>query len=262
MRKTMAFILAAALIAGGFSAKAQAGEGVLSDAGITVTGDTAYYSEYVWRGMLLDGDPVIQPGIYITGPSTGFGKLTAKLWASYDLTNVDARKSQELDSILDYTYDFPSVSVSFGHTYYDFPEQTPTDGAPKAFSREFYAGFSLPKVLLTPSVFVYRDYGRPSDGGGEGTYTVLNGANSIPVAVKGYACSLDMSGHYGINHELFINGRGYDVGLTAGFSVPLTKAMTITPSVNCSMVFGDLKKKSDGAYENRVYTGVTLKYVF
>ena len=71
-----------------------------------------------------------------------------------------------------------------------------------------------------------------------------------------------MSGHYGINHELFINGRGYDVGLTAGFSVPLTKAMTITPSVNCSMVFGDLKKKSDGAYENRVYTGVTLKYVF
>ncbi|MFA6384513.1 MAG: hypothetical protein WCY10_03990 [Candidatus Omnitrophota bacterium] len=239
-----------------------AGDGVFSDLGIAVSGDMSYYSEYLWRGFLLDGDPVAQTGIYVAGPATPFGKLTAKFWTSKDMDNRDSRLSDEFDYILDYTYDFSAASVSVGHTYYDFPDQTGTDGAPKTFSREFYAGVTLPKVLLTPSVFVYRDYGDQNDGGGLGNYFVLNLAYSVPVEMKNYKCSLDLSGHYGYNHHLFIRGNGGDIGLGAGFTVPLTKSMTVTPGVNYSAPLGDLKEKSDGAQEARVFSGVTLKYSF
>lgn len=239
-----------------------AGEGVFSDLGVSVSGDMSYYSEYLWRGFLLDGDPVTQAGIYVAGPETPFGKLTAKFWISKDMDNRDSRLSDEFDYILDYTYALNDASVSVGHTYYDFPDQTGLDGAPKTFSREFYAGVTLPKVFLTPSFFAYRDYGDQNDGGGLGNYFVLNLAYSVPVEVKSYKCSLDLSGHYGYNHHLFIRGNGSDIGLGAGFTVPLTKAMTLTPSVNFSAPVSDLKKKDDGAQEARAFTGVTLKYSF
>lgn len=239
-----------------------AGDGVFSDLGIAMSGDMSYYSEYLWRGFLLDGDPVAQTGIYVAGPATPFGKFTAKFWTSKDMDNRDSRASDEFDYILDYTYDFSEASVSVGHTYYDFPDQTGLDGAPKTFSREFYAGITLPKVILTPSVFMYRDYGDQNDGGGLGNYFVANVAYSIPVLVKDYKCSLDLSCHYGYNHHLFIKGNGGDIGMGAGFTVPLTSTLTIAPGINYSAPLGDLKKKDDGAQEARVFAGVTLKYSF
>jgi hypothetical protein len=239
-----------------------ANDGVLSDLGISVSGDMSYYSEYLWRGFLLDGDPVAQTGIYVASPATPLGKLTAKFWMSKDMENRDSRLSDEFDYILDYTYDFSKASVSVGHTYYDYPDQTGLDGAPKTFSREFYAGVTLPKVFLTPSIFVYRDYGDQNDGGGLGNYFVASAAYSIPVKLKAYACSLDLSGHYGYNRKLFIKGNGGDIGLGAGFTVPLTKTMTMTPGVNYSAPLGDLKRKDDGAQETRVFTGMTVKYTF
>jgi hypothetical protein len=256
-------VIAAVVLAAVFSGNVfAAGDGIFSDLGIAVSGDMSYYSEYLWRGFLLDGDPVTQTGICVAGPAAPFGKLTAKFWTSKDMDNRDSRASDEFDYILDYTYDFSLASVSFGHTYYDFPDQTGLDGAPKTFSREFYAGVTLPKVILTPSLFIYRDYGNQNDGGGLGNYIVANLAYSKPVEVKGYKCSIDLSGHYGYNHRLFIRGHGSDIGLGAGFTVPLTKSMTVTPSVNYSAPMSDLKKKDDGAQEARMFTGVTLKYSF
>jgi hypothetical protein len=239
-----------------------ADEGVFSDLGISVSGDMSYYSEYLWRGFLLDGDSVVQTGVYVASPATPLGKLTAKFWTSKDMENRDSRLSDEFDYILDYTYDFSKASVSVGHTYYDFPDQTDLGGSPKTFSREFYAGVTLPKVILSPSFFVYRDYGDQNDGGGLGNYFVVNLAYSIPVVVKDYKCSLDLSGHYGYNHHLFIRGNGSDIGLGAGFTMPLTRTLTIAPNVNFSAATGGLKKKDDGAQETRVFTGVTLKYSF
>jgi len=247
-------IAAAAVISFCLVAAVSAEEkGLFDEAGISITGDIAYYSDYVWRGFLLDGDAVVQPGIYIAGPETAFGTLTAKFWSSHDLNNSDSRASEEYDYILDYTFGFNDIDVSFGHTYYDFPG---TD----SFSREFYAGIALPNVFLSPSLCVYRDYGRPEDGGGQGTYTVLNAAYSVPLTVARYACSLDLSGHYGYNHELFINGKGADIGLQAGFAVPLTKNSSLVPNVNYSIALGDLKKETDGNQKKRMFAGLALQF--
>ncbi len=261
MRKYLA--MAGVLLSFVFSGSVLAAkDGILSDAGISVSGDMSYYSEYLWRGFMLDGDPVTQTGIYVASPATPLGTLTLKFWANKDMANRDPRLSDEFDYILDYTYNFSRMSVSAGHTYYDFPDQTGLDAAAKTFSREFYAGVTLPKVFLTPSFFAYRDYGDQNDGGGLGNYFVVNLAHSIPVNVKSYKCSLDLSGHYGYNRRLFLRGNGGDIGLGAGFTMPLTKPLTIAPSVNLSVPMADLKKKDDGAQDTRIFAGVTLKYGF
>ncbi|MCX5708574.1 MAG: hypothetical protein NTY14_06360 [Candidatus Omnitrophica bacterium] len=257
MRK-LVLLLVLALVAWGamFTSAFAETEGLLGNAGITASGDVAFYSEYLWRGFLLDGDPVVQPGFYLSGPDSKYGKLTAKFWSSHDLSNSDPRNSsEEYDYILDYTYNLADTSLSFGHTYYDYP-------AADTFSKEFYVGITLPKVFLTPSVFYYRDYGSQEDGGGMGSYTVVNLAKSLPFEIKGTPASLELAGHYGYNYELFINGKGGDIGLSAGLKLQLTKNLTCMPNINYSLPLGDLEKTSDGNQEARVYTGAVFSYSF
>ena len=228
-------------------------EGLLTDLGFEVSGDASVFSQYVWRGFVLDRDAVIQPSIYISTPSTKFGKLKVGVWSSQDLQNSDTSKSEEFDYIIDYTYDFKDFSVSLGHTYYDFVETS-------TFSKEFYVGFSFPKLLLSPSVFFYRDYGSTENGGGSGNYTVLNGFYSLPI--KNTPLSLDLSGHVGFNHNQFIDGDGGDVAFKVGLTMPLTKNLSFTPNVNYSIPFGDLAKEEYGNQKSRFFGGGTLVYKF
>jgi hypothetical protein len=228
-------------------------EGLLSDIGFEVSGDASVYSQYIWRGFVLDRDAVIQPSIYVSTPSTKFGKLKVGVWSNQDLQNSDNLKSEEFDYIIDYTYDFDYLSVSLGHTYYDFVETS-------TFSREFYVGVSLPKLFLSPSVFFYRDYGSTENGGGSGNYAVINGFYSLPI--KNTPLSLDLSGHVGFNHNQFIDGDGGDVGLKVGLTMPLTKTLSFTPNVNYSIPFGDLADEAYGNQKSRFFGGATLVYKF
>jgi len=262
MKKLLCIICAAATMFGLAPAFAQTA-GVLGDLGLEVTGDVSYFSQYVWRGFVLDRDEVIQPGFYLSNQDKGYGKLSLKLWSSHDMENEDTLHSDEVDYIVDYTYLLKGVGLSLGHTYYDFTETS-------THSKEWYVGVTAPVYTLaslkgttvSPSVYFYRDYGHPSDGGGLGTYLVANLATSTPVAVGKYACSFDLSGHYGWNRELFIAGKGGDLGLQAAFTVPATPNMTISPNVNYSRPFADLKKADDGNQKTRTYCGVTVKYKF
>lgn len=231
-------------------------DGLLSNLGFGVNAAMSIFSQYIWRGFVLDRDAVWQPEVYVSTPKTKFGKIKIGMWANEDLQNSDDLNSDEFDYIFDYTYDFGDfLSASLGHTYYDFT------GTNK-FSREFYFGLSLPKVLLSPSLYYYRDYGNPNSGGGLGNYIVLNAAKSFPLAMKGYDFSLDLSGHVGFNHNLFIDGDGGDVAWKVGFTMPLAKNLTFTPNVNYSIPFGDLARESRGNQKARFYGGATLAYSF
>lgn len=262
MKKLLCVICAAAMMSGLAPVFAQTA-GVMSDLGLEVTGDVSYFSQYVWRGFVLDRDEVIQPGFYLSNQDKGYGKLSLKLWSSHDIENEDTLNSDEVDYIVDYTYVLSGVGLSLGHTYYDFTETS-------THSKEWYAGVTLPAYTIaslkgttvSSSVYFYRDYGHPADGGALGTYLVANLGTSTPVTVGKYACSFDLAGHYGWNNELFIAGEGGDLGLQAAFTVPLTPNMTISPNINYSRPFGDLEDPADGNQKTRTYCGMTAKYKF
>ena len=222
---------------------------------VDVSASLDFYTDYVWRGFILDRDPVIQPGMSIS--ALGF---TYSFWSSFDADNNSAAtSSDELDYVLDYTKSINDLlSVSVGHTYYDFPDAA-------TYSKEFYLGLALSKVPvldlpIETSFTYYRDYGSVSHGGGLGHYFSFDASYST-VIVADPEISLDYGLHYGYNRKLFINGtNGSDLGLSLGLTVPLTTSFTMSPTLNYSMPFGDLEDDNDGNQDARFYMGLSFAY--
>lgn len=240
-------------------------EGLLSDLGFEVSGDLAFYSNYMWRGFMLDGDAVIQPGMYLTTPESPLGSLTFGVWASRDLQSNDSLASAETDLSLDYTYSLEDIDLvdaldlSLGLIYYDF---TDIDG----FSRETYVGLSLPELLLSPSLFFYYDFGREEDGGGDGSYTEIGLSHSVPFTVpvsgKDVNMSLDLGTAIGFNHEQYIAGDGGQATVSCGITVPLTASLSFQPNIAYTMPWGDLEEPADGNQKSRFWGGIYMSYSF
>lgn len=247
----MKYLLAISFLLFGLAANVFAEDaeekGVLPKLGIEASGTLDVYSQYLWRGFALDTDAVLQPGFDLS--LYGF---TFSFWSSWDFDNSDALDSDEIDYVIDYTYDFDFASVSVGHTYYEFPG---TD----TFSREFYAGLALSDVLLSPAITYYYDHGDEAQGGGDGHYVNLGVSHSFTL-IDELDISLDLSGSVGYNKNLFIVGEGGDGLLSAGLTIPLTETLTLSPSINYAMPFGDLDDSADGNQRDRFYYGFSLAY--
>ena len=223
---------------------------------ISATSD--FYSQYIWRGMRLDNDYVYQPGVSISG--YGFD---VSVWGSFDTDQNDGLSSDEIDTTVSYTYaleglslggqDLAAISLSVGHVYYAFP-------SPSTFSKEFFLGVAY-DGFLAPSLTYYYDYSRASQGGGDGTYLVLDLGHSIPLAEE-YGVTLDLGGHVGYNQRLFIRGEGGDLGLSMGVTVPLTTGLSVSPTMNYSLPFGGVEDEDDGNYEDEYFWGVGVSCSF
>ncbi len=215
--------------------------------GISVSGDYALYSSYVWRGFELDSDPVAQTGLNIA-----YNVITVGIWNSQDITYKDSVNSAEVDFVIDLTKEFGDVSVSLGNTFYTFP-------AADAISKEFYLGISY-GTLFSPVFTLYYDYGKESDGGGEGAYCKIAFGHSIPLAVPDI--SLELSGSLGINNKLFIAGDGGDFGVSSSLNVSLKKGLSFSPAISYVVPFGDMADDNDGAQEAAIYGGFSFGYEF
>ena len=66
-------------------------EGILEGSHIQVSGDIAINSDYVWRGFMLDDDPVMQQGAYAS--ACGF---TVSIWGSFGIASDDGVDSDEI----------------------------------------------------------------------------------------------------------------------------------------------------------------------
>ncbi|MCK5393661.1 MAG: hypothetical protein KAI91_04925 [Candidatus Omnitrophica bacterium] len=242
-----------------FSAKDVRAEGILDqlDIDVEISGTLDFYSDYVWRGFVLDRDPVFQPGISIS--AAGF---TYSFWSSWDASNNSgSSESDEIDHVIDYTLSLNDlVSLSVGNTYYDFPSAN-------TYSKEFYVGvgFSKIPVLDLPietSLTFYRDYGNQNNGGGLGNYVSLDCSYSYPLFDEPEV-TLDLGTHFGYNRKLFIAGTsGYDLGLSCGLTIPLKDNITVSPSLNYSIPFSDLEDSADGNQYKRFYSGISIAYSF
>ncbi len=225
------------------------------DVDIEITSEIAYYDKYVWRGFLLDNDSVLQPAVTISGYGFEGG-----FWGSWDLEAQDGLDSDEVDGWIGYGFDLgflnedlEMVGISFGHTWYNFPEAS-------TYTKEFYLGVSL-DTFLSPSFTWYHDYAEEENGGADGDYFIASIGHSIDLSEK-YGITLDLSQELGYNNGAFINGEGGWSLTSIGLTVPLTEKLTMTPSVNYSSPFDDLKKEADGNQNDEFYGGVALSYAF
>ena len=134
---------------------------------VTVGADVI--SAYVWRGITLNADPVVQPSVNIVHPSG----IVLNIWGNFDLgdDNKAYKENQfsELDIALSYTVELDPIAITFGYTEYtypgmgDFDEETriPSQGSE---DREVFIGASadvLPGLSL--GVKAYYEYEHVKD---------------------------------------------------------------------------------------------------
>lgn len=229
----------------------------LKDKGIEVdvSASIDFYDKYVWRGFLLDDDCVLQPGVTIA-----VGGFEGGFWGSWDLQGDDALASDEVDGWIGYGFDlgflgdsWKKVSLSLGHTWYDFPEAN-------LYTKEFYLGVAF-DTFLSPYVTWYSDYEDEAHGGADGNYIIAGIGHSLTLSDE-YGISLDLGLEGGYNDNAFIDGKGSYLSSSVGISIPLTEKVSISPNIGYSVPFGDLKSGGGNDQDAQFYSGISLACSF
>ena len=117
-------------------------------------------SDYIWRGKICNGNPVWQPSVTLGYDAGDFGKVSANVWASMDLTHrrgtMNASRHacgiQELDYTLSYANSFGPVDIEIGHIWYSFPYGNGRS------TEELYGTVAYNNPIVTPSFTAYWDY--------------------------------------------------------------------------------------------------------
>ncbi|HRR34252.1 MAG TPA: hypothetical protein P5026_09155 [Kiritimatiellia bacterium] len=114
------------------------------------------YSAYVWRGMVLNDEPVLQPGASASLPLGGYGSVGVSVWGNMDLTDrngcVHGGGLNELDYTLSYVIDTGPVSWEAGHIWYTFPVVN------LGSTKEVYLSVSYNSEMVTPFASLTYDY--------------------------------------------------------------------------------------------------------
>ncbi len=215
-----------------------------------------YLSEYMWRGMRLTNDPVLQPGV--TGSYKGF---SANVWASIDQTDINETgdhdwRIQEVDYTLNYSLPFGSdfFSTDIGFIHYEFHG---TDFQP---TQEVYVSMGF-DVLLSPTFTLYADIDAAN-----AFYGLAEIGHSFGFTDK---LSLDLGATLGYGDEDYgdfyygLEKESLDCTLSAGVSYQFTDAFSMGASATyCEQLKNDVSDTlGDYSGDNLIY-GVNMTYAF
>lgn len=223
----------------------------LKEKGIEITSGATldFYDKYVWRGQYLDTDPVVQPGISFSS----YG-VTVGYWGSLPMGSTsDTLNSAESDYYVSYAYTFDPITLSAGHTWYEFSGTSTS-------SKEFYISASA-AVLLTPTIAFYHDYedGKTLNTDKTGNYYTASVSYSVPVWES---VSVDLAATYGFIDGQWLSGTGSHFTPTVGLKLPLTANLTVTPTLGYNVTMGDLEDSAIANQESKLFGGVKSSMTF
>jgi len=217
----------------------------------------AFNSKYVWRGMLLVDDWVIQPSVNI-----GLGGFTFNIWGNYEPTDETdhQKKFTEIDLTAEYAFEFGNFTIPVGVIHYVFPN-TEFEA-----TTEVYAGVGYDWVI-SPSVKVYHDLDQAAGG------TYINLAASYSYAIPGLPKDVSMSIDLGAgvsyatedyNKYYFGVDESAWTDWSAGLAVPigvLDGMLTFTPAVTYTALV-DSKIKDTTEDDTNTFFGLTVTLSF
>lgn len=218
------------------------------------------FSHYVWRGMVLTDDPVIQPSLTIS-KETAAGTFGFNVWGSFDLTDINEGNGsdfrlQEIDYTLSYAKSLTEwIDFEAGVIYYRFP------GTTYDSTWEGYASLSFPAVsLFTPSITAYYDFDEV-----EGWY--IKAAIEREFAIT-EAVTLGLSASLGFADADY-NAAYFDVDESAftdlNFGAALSYQVTENFSVGASagyMILVDSDIRDEVSDKDKFYMGVSAGFAF
>ncbi|MEJ2696010.1 MAG: hypothetical protein P8013_05115 [Candidatus Sulfobium sp.] len=254
MNRVKSMMIVTAVVLSVAAGSAYAGEPAVS--GFT---SVDVMSNYVWRGQKLSNSYVIQPSVGIN-----YGDFAANIWANLDsdpeFLGIDNRfKHTETDLTATYGFSFDKLSFTAGYIYYALESANDTQ---EVF---LSAGYD---ILLNPTLTVYYDF---VEGGGG--FAVASIGHSIDIT-KDIPLNLGASASVNLNDKVMgLDKDGndftnfYNGELSASVSVPLTKALSVTPKAAYSLALSNdakhaISSVSDDGTHDILYGGINLTLSF
>jgi hypothetical protein len=200
------------------------------------------YTKYVWRGMNLVDEAVLQPSIEV-----GLFGFEVAVWGNMYLTDIynEAGQFSEVDYTLGYELELAIIELEAGFLHYSYPKHHFDD------TTEFYLGAEV-NVLLSPSLMVYQDIDKF-----KGAYWAASIGHGFGL---GETMQLDLTGGLGLGSKSFISGyyggilsvpdTDLDASMTDFFvraEVPFSPIpfLSIVPSMTYTSLLGDAEKALD-----------------
>lgn len=241
------------------------------EAGVSASADVTLASAYVWRGQVLNDEPVLQPTF-----SVSKGGFSIGWWGNVALTDQmtgDEGEFSEHDFTISYTMACPltGAEVVFGVVNFDFPNQATKDTngvitGVAADTREVFVTYTLSEILLSPSVSINYDF-KEADG----FYASLGLSHGIKLAEN---ISLELGATVGAANKdwgsFYYGGdvEGFtDWSVSAALPISITENLSVKPAVAFSQLLGDAKDQYDAGstvfYDSeQVVVSATLSYAF
>jgi hypothetical protein len=217
--------------------------------GVTASANIGAFSKYIWRGYDLSDNIIVQPSLTL-----GYKDFSLNGWANVDTSPEKGEAWNETDTTISYETGVGPVTVGGGYIYYNLRDADDT--------KEVYLSVGY-DTFLSPKLSVYKDI-----DASPGYYFNLGLSHSTKINED---ISLDLSGGLGyyISHnDAIIDAatkkryKGFQDGLiTAGLTVPVSKSISISPSISYSFALSNKAKALLGDSGN-AFGGVTLNYSF
>jgi hypothetical protein len=222
---------------------------------VSVSADLGLFSAYVWRGIVLNDEAVLQPSV-----TMGRGALSLNVWANQDLTDThtNAGEFTEVDLALAFAKSVQGVDVELSLVEYLFPNSG-------AGSRsEFQLLVAPTTVALSPYVRVVYDFDRI-----DGLHLRAGISQSVRVT-KTTRVEAGLSAGWGnadYNAGYFqVDEGALDDGVASlGLPLVLANGVAITPELRYSWLWDEQVKASveDGGHEgSHTHFGVVVNYPF
>lgn len=211
---------------------------------LTLVLDMSYCSKYVWRGINIVDDPVLQPYI-----SLAYKDFTGKIWFNFDLTDENNHKGKvtEIDYSLEYNKDFSFLcgeqKFTLGIIYYEYPN---THDHP---TTEIYVGVQR-SMLLKPTLTYYQDieevHGWYLNAAVSHTFEKVIKSKDFNISAEvsasiAYGSRKNNHFYYGVNNYAFA-----DADLSVALPFEIYKNLIFRPSLNGStLVNSEIRKTVD-----------------
>jgi len=215
--------------------------------------DASIVSRYVFRGMLINDDPVVQPQA-----SFYLGPMSLSAWGNLDLSkeNDSRGRFSEVRYIADFAFEIAeALQIYAGGIYYTYPNDTFVPNFPSQPREhdtwEAYAGATV-DFFIRPSVTVFQDVKRAN-----GTYVVGAAAFDLDLT-DGLALQLSSSVGWGsrdYNEYYFnVNEKAFtDAAVTASLPIQIGEVFVLTPFATFTTIMDTQLKDIYDRDDNIVY---------